>query len=134
MRNGFKRVVVMGVAASALAFAGGCRDQSREAQVPQYTPAQEAPGTGGAGLAEPGQQPLDINRQRDQEGFKTVPPQQTLPSGIQRDQGGSGIQQPVDVNPQSDQEGFKTVPEQQKLPSNIGEDDKDSLKDRMPRE
>jgi hypothetical protein len=122
-KNGFKRAMVLGLAASALMLAGGCR-QERSKQGPQYVPSQQQDqGTGGAGTSGRGQQPVDVNPQPDQEGLKTVPEQQELPSGIQGEeqgQGGSGMQQPVDVNPQPDQEGLKTVPEQQELPNGVG--------------
>jgi hypothetical protein len=117
--NGFKRAVVLGLAASALMLAGGCRDE-RGRQGPQYVPSQQDTGTGGAG-----QQPVDVNPQPDQEGFKTVPEQQELPSGIQDEsqgQGGSGTERPVDVNPLPEEEGFQSVPERQELPHGVGED------------
>ncbi|WNG51578.1 hypothetical protein F0U60_51180 [Archangium minus] len=122
-RDGFKRAVVMGLAASALLLAGGCRDE-RGRQGPQYVPSQQQEqGTGGAGQS--GQQPVDVNPQPDQEGFKTVPEQQELPSGIQdesRGQGGSGQERSVDVNPLPEEEGFQSVPERQELPHGVGED------------
>lgn len=122
-RNGFKRAVVLGLAASALMLAGGCRDE-RGKQGPQYVPSQQDQGTGGAGATGQGQQPVDVNPQPDQEGMKTVPPRQELPSGIQDEnqgQGGSG-QQPVDMNELPDEQGFQSVPERQELPNGVGAD------------
>jgi hypothetical protein len=124
MTKGFKRAMVLGTAATALFLAGGCRDQQRGQQGPQYVPSQQDPGTGGAGQSGSQQQPVDVNPQSDQEGFKTVPEEQTAPHGIGQDQGqgGSGTQQPVDVNPQPDQEGFKTAPEEQTAPHGINDE------------
>ncbi len=121
--KGFKRAVVLGTAATALLLAGGCRDQQRGQQGPQYVPSQDQ-GTGGAGQSGSQQQPVDVNPQPDQEGFKTAPEEQTAPHGIDDDQGrgGSGMDQPVDVNPQPDQEGFKTAPEEQTAPHGIGDE------------
>jgi hypothetical protein len=121
-RNGFKRAVVLGLAASALMLAGGCRDQQGK-QGPQYVPSQQdqGQGTGGAGAMDRGQQPVDVNPQKDQEGMKTVPEQQELPSGIQREdegQGGSGRSE--DINKLPDEEGFQSVPERQELPDGVG--------------
>lgn len=124
-RNGFKRAVVLGLAASALMLAGGCREE-RGKQGPQYVPSQQDQGTGGAGgSGQQRQQPVDVNPQPDQEGMKTVPEEQTLPSGIQDEeqgQGGSGTQRPVDENKLPDEEGFQSVPERQELPNGVGED------------
>ncbi|HEX5747276.1 MAG TPA: hypothetical protein VFZ09_13620 [Archangium sp.] len=86
MRNGFKRVVVLGLAASAL-WVTGCRDQAGRQQGAREVQGQQqpAPGTGGAGRQEdtgPGQEPQDLKRLPDEEGFQSVPPQQEAPSGI----------------------------------------------------
>jgi hypothetical protein len=120
--NGFKRAMMLGLAASALLLAGGCRDE-RGKQGPQYVPSQQDQGTGGAGTMDRGQQPVDVNPQKDQEGMKTVPQQQELPNGIQDEnqgQGGSG--QPEDMNKLPDEEGFQSVPERQELPDGVGVD------------
>ena len=120
-RNGFKRAVVLGLAASALMLAGGCREE-RGKQGRQYVPSQQDQGTGGAGTSGQRQQPVDVNPQPDQEGMKTVPEQQELPSGIQDEdqgQGGSG-QEPVDMNKLPDEDGLQSVPERQELPNGVG--------------
>ncbi|OJT19073.1 hypothetical protein BO221_36805 [Archangium sp. Cb G35] len=103
MRNGFKRVVVLGLAASAL-WVTGCRDQANRqqgAQDVQNQQQQPAPGTGGAGQQEdtgPGQEPRDLNRLPEEEGFQSVPSEQEAPSGIGLDgrQGETEDQQPDD--------------------------------------
>lgn len=88
--NGFKRVVVLGLAASAL-WVTGCRDQSGRQQGAQDIQGQQqqqqpqTPGTGGAGQQEdtgPGQEPRDLNQLPDEEGFQNVPAEQEAPSGI----------------------------------------------------
>jgi len=87
MRNGFKRVVVLGLAASAL-WVTGCRDQAGRQPGARDVPVQQqqpAPGTGGAGRQEdtgPGQEPQDLKRLPDEEGFQSVPSEQEAPSGI----------------------------------------------------
>jgi hypothetical protein len=87
MKNGFKRVVVLGLAASAL-WVTGCRDQAgrqQGAQDVQGQQQQQPPGTGGAGQQEnngPGQEPRDLNQLPDEEGFQNVPAEQEAPSGI----------------------------------------------------
>jgi hypothetical protein len=87
MRNGFKRVVVLGLAASAL-WVTGCRDQAGRQQGAQDIQGQQqqpAPGTGGAGRQEdtgPGQEPQDLKQLPDEEGFQNVPSEQEAPSGI----------------------------------------------------
>lgn len=97
-RDGFKRGVVLGLTASALLVAGGCRDQAGRQQGTQDLPGQQqAPGTGGAGQQEdtgPGQEPRDLNRLPEQEGFQSVPEEQEAPSGIGLDgRGGAGEEQ-----------------------------------------
>lgn len=95
-RDGFTRAMVIGLAASALLLAGGCReDRGRQgAQDIQGQQQQQAPGTGGAGQQEDtgrGQEPRDLNRLPEQEGFQSVPPGQEAPSGIGLDgRGGTG--------------------------------------------
>ncbi|MGZ3459212.1 MAG: hypothetical protein ACXU86_12005 [Archangium sp.] len=92
--DGFKRALLLGLAASALRLAGGCRNEQRGQQGPQYVPSQQpqqqAPGTGGAGQSGTNQQPVDVNPQPNQEGFKTVPKQETGPNAIGPDQGRGG--------------------------------------------
>ncbi|HYO55234.1 hypothetical protein [Archangium sp.] len=96
-RDGFKRAVVLGLAASALLLAGGCRDErGRQGQRDVQGQQQQAPGTGGAGQEDtgPGQEPRDLNQLPDEEGFQNVPEQQEAPSGIGLDgRGGSGEEQ-----------------------------------------
>lgn len=133
-KDGFKRAVVLGLAASALLVAGGCRDQAGRQPGAQDFPGQQqqAPGTGGAGQQEntgPGQEPRDLNQLPDEEGFQNVPAEQEAPSGIGLDgrggQGGSGLdapqegRQPEDLNQLPDEEGFQSVPDEQEGASGI---------------
>jgi hypothetical protein len=133
-RDGFKRGVVLGLTASALLVAGGCRDQAGRQQGTQDIQGQQqqAPGTGGAGQQEdtgPGQEPRDLNQLPDEEGFQNVPDEQEAPSGIGLDgrggQGGSGLdtdqegRQPEDLNQLPDEEGFQSVPDEQEGASGI---------------
>ena len=123
--NGLKKGMVFGLAVSALMLAGGCSEQpSRKAPVDIVPAERQLLGTGGSGQTPPGERPINVNPVPGQEGFKTVPEQQTLPSGIQREAGQnrSDMQQPMDINSQPNQEGFKTVPEQQTLPNGIGKE------------
>jgi hypothetical protein len=95
-RDGFKRAVVLGLAASALLLAGGCRDERgrQGGQDVQGQRQQQAPGTGGAGRQEdtgPGQEPGDLNQLPEEGGFQSVPAEQEAPSGIGLDgRGGAG--------------------------------------------
>ncbi len=132
-KDGFKRAVVLGLAASALMLAGGCKDERRQGAQDVQGPQQQAPGTGGAGQQEntgPGQEPRDLNQLPDEEGFQNVPADQEAPSGIGLDgrgdgRGGSGVdspqegRQPEDLNQLRDEEGFQSVPEEQEAPSGI---------------
>ena len=101
--GGFKRTVVLGTAAAALFLVGGCRQQHAQ-EVPQdiqrqqeAQDTQQAPATGGAGQAGSDEQPVDINKLPDQEGFQSVPEQQEAPHGIgEEDEEGAGGSQ---VNP-----------------------------------
>ncbi|HZI05066.1 MAG TPA: hypothetical protein VEZ71_13640 [Archangium sp.] len=95
-KDGFKRAVVLGLAASALLVAGGCRDQAGRQQGAQDLPGQQqqAPGTGGAGQQEMGEdearEPEDLRQEPEEEGFQSVPENQEAPSGIGLDgRGGS---------------------------------------------
>lgn len=97
--GGFKRVVVLGLAASALLLAGGCRNERSQGtqQGTQQQQPREAPGTGGAGQ-EPGEdtqgQPEHLKQLEDEEGFQSAPEEQEAPSGIGLDgRGGSGEEQ-----------------------------------------
>ncbi|HYO70847.1 MAG TPA: hypothetical protein VEU33_32680 [Archangium sp.] len=98
MTNGFKRVVVLGLAASAL-WVTGCRDQASRQQGVQDVQGQQqqpAPGTGGAGRQEdtgPGQEPQDLKQLPDEEGFQSVPSEQEAPSGIGLDGRGGDTEQ-----------------------------------------
>jgi hypothetical protein len=93
------RAVVLGLAASALLLAGGCRDERgrQGVQGPQDVQGpQQAPGTGGAGQEDtgPGQEPRDLDQLPDEEGFQNVPDEQEAPSGIGLDgRGGSDVKQ-----------------------------------------
>jgi hypothetical protein len=128
--DGFKRAVVLGLAASALLLAGGCReDRARQGAQDVQGQQQQAPGTGGAGRQEdtgPGQEPRELNQLPDEEGFQSVPEEQEAPSGIGLDgRGGSGgepqegVRQPADLNSLPDEEGFQSVPEEQEGRSGI---------------
>ncbi|WP_375768872.1 hypothetical protein NR798_45545 [Archangium gephyra] len=131
-RDGFKRAVVLGLAASALLVAGGCREERGRQGTRDVQGQQQAPGTGGAGPQEntgPGQEPRDLNRLPDEEGFQSVPKEQEAPSGIGLDgrggKGGSGVdareegQEPADLNRLPDEEGFQSVPDEQEGRSGI---------------
>jgi len=130
--DGFKRAVVLGLAASALLLAGGCReDRARQGTQDVQGQQQQAPGTGGAGRQEdtgPGQEPRDLNQLPEEEGFQSVPEEQKAPSGIGLDgRGGAGGEQqgerqPAELNQLPDEEGFQSVPEEQEAPSGIGLD------------
>jgi hypothetical protein len=101
-RDGFKRVVVLGMVASALMLTGGCRSEQRGREGPQGVPGQQQPvqepGTGGAGEEQgenEGQEPADLRQLPEEEGFQSVPEDQEAPSGIGLDgRGGSEERNP----------------------------------------
>jgi hypothetical protein len=101
--DGFKRAVVLGMAASALMLMGGCREGQRGREGQQGVQGQQQPqpreeGTGGAGQRElgedEGQEPADLRQVPEEEGFQSVPEEQEAPSGIGLDgRGGSEVNQ-----------------------------------------
>ena len=98
-RGGFKHTVVLGMTASALLLVGGCRDEQRDRELQRNIQEQhqrQVPGTGGAGQTGAEQRPMDINPLPEEEGFKTVPEQQTAPSGIGQEPDSSGTNQRSD--------------------------------------
>jgi hypothetical protein len=109
--GGFKRTVVLGMAASALLLVSGCRNErAREGQqdvqqrdLQGQQPVQ--PGTGGAGGESgenTGKQPDDLKQLPDEEGFQSVPEEQEAPSGIGLDGRGGGDSEHRQRDPKQD--------------------------------
>jgi hypothetical protein len=112
--GGFKGAGVLGLAVSALLFAGGCRNersqgtqQDTQGQQQVLPGQQQAPGTGGAGEsgAVTPDQPDDLKQLPDEEGFQSAPEEHELPSGIGQDgRGGSGLEDQEQEQHQEHQE------------------------------
>jgi hypothetical protein len=98
MKDGFKRLAVLGMVASALMLSAGCRNErgaEQQGVQGQKQPTQDTDeGTGGAGQQEMGEdearEPEDLRQEPEEEGFQSVPENQEAPSGIGLDgRGGS---------------------------------------------
>lgn len=100
MRDGFKRLAVLGMVASALMLSAGCRNErgadQRGVQGQKQPTQDDNMGTGGAGQREmgedEGQEPADLRQEPEEEGFQSVPENQEAPSGIGLDGRGGSTQ------------------------------------------